>query len=113
MDAISADPSLPGGRQVIAFDRPPFGLTQRPLHWDSATWDPYTCEGGARLAAGLLEALGVRSAVVVGHSMGAVVAMELLKMCVSALCLRTHPGTICLPGCRPCRVAADTTLLRS
>ena len=80
MQGISGEPSLRGGRRVIAFDRPPFGLTERPLQWDSSAWDPYTCEGGAQLAAGLLEALGVRSAVVVGHSMGAVVAMELLKL---------------------------------
>lgn len=79
MSGISEDASLPSGRRVIAFDRPPFGLTERPLQWDTSDWNPYTCEGGARLAAGLLEALGIQSAVIIGHSMGAVVAMELLK----------------------------------
>lgn len=78
MDGVSQDSSLPAGRRVIAFDRPPFGLTERPLQWDGRT-DPYTCEGGAQLAAGLLDALGIESAIVCGHSMGAVVAMELLK----------------------------------
>lgn len=78
MDGVSENTTLPLGRRVIAFDRPPFGLSERPLQWDGTT-DPYTCEGGAALAAGLLDALGVESAVVIGHSMGAVVAMELLK----------------------------------
>ena len=31
------------GARVIAFDRPPFGLTQRPLVWEGAEEDnPYT-----------------------------------------------------------------------
>ena len=31
------------GARVIAFDRPPFGLTQRPLAWEGAEEDnPYT-----------------------------------------------------------------------
>ena len=68
------------GCHVIAFDRPPFGLSQRPLTWEPGH-EPYSSEGGARLAAGLLDALGVRSAVVVGHSMGATVSVELLKQC--------------------------------
>ena len=68
------------GCHVIAFDRPPFGLSQRPLTWEEGR-DPYSSEGGARLAAGLLDALGVKSAVIVGHSMGATVSVELLKQC--------------------------------
>lgn len=40
MQGISEDPSLAGGRRVIAFDRPPFGLTERPLQWDTSAWDP-------------------------------------------------------------------------
>ena len=72
------------GCHVIAFDRPPFGLSQRPLQWAEGR-DPYTTEGGARLAAGLLDALGVKSAVVVGHSMGATVSVELLKQCAPQL----------------------------
>jgi len=76
------------GCHVIAFDRPPFGLSQRPLHWAEGR-DPYSSEGGARLAAGLLDALGVRSAVIVGHSMGATVSVELLKQCASDSTLRS------------------------
>lgn len=68
-------------RTVIAFDRPPFGLTQRPLTWEGgAEADPYSCKGGARLAGQLLDALGIETAVLCGHSMGAAVAMEMLRM---------------------------------
>lgn len=40
MQGISEDASLPSGRRVIAFDRPPFGLTERPLQWDTSDWNP-------------------------------------------------------------------------
>ena len=34
------------GRMVVAFDRPPFGLTERPLSWEGGSdADPYTCKG--------------------------------------------------------------------
>ena len=79
LSEVSVSDDYPGCH-VIAFDRPPFGLSQRPLHWAEGR-DPYSSEGGARLAAGLLDALGVRSAVIVGHSMGATVSVELLKQC--------------------------------
>ena len=71
--------AFPGCR-VVAFDRPPFGLSERPLQWEAGL-EPYSCAGGARLAAGLLDALGIPSALLVGHSMGAPVSMELLKLC--------------------------------
>ena len=31
-----------GGCRVIAFDRPPFGLSQRPLTWQGEESNPYT-----------------------------------------------------------------------
>ncbi|KAK9821989.1 hypothetical protein WJX81_003986 [Elliptochloris bilobata] len=66
--------------RVIAFDRPPFGISQRPLSWEGEEADnPYTSQGAARLALGLLDALGIEKAVVVGHSAGALVTMELFK----------------------------------
>ena len=47
--------------------------------WHSIGPRQYVLQGGARLAAGLLEALGVEEAVVVGHSAGAVTAVELYR----------------------------------
>lgn len=51
MEGISdSEPGQPG-RTVIAFDRPPFGLTERPLTWEGgADADPYTCKGGLSLS---------------------------------------------------------------
>lgn len=42
---------------MIAFDRPPFGLAQRPLEWGPGQrlqYNPYALDGSARLAAGAL-----------------------------------------------------------
>ncbi|KAG2438239.1 hypothetical protein HYH02_010940 [Chlamydomonas schloesseri] len=47
-----------GGCDVVAYDRPPYGLSSRPLGgWaeGDAEANPYTLAGGARLAAELLE----------------------------------------------------------
>jgi hypothetical protein len=54
---------------VIAFDRPAFGLTERPLpgDWDGET--PYSPEAQADLTVALLDELGLERAVLVGHSM--------------------------------------------
>lgn len=67
-------------RQVVAFDRPSAGLTQRPLpgEWDSADYargSPYSAEAQADLAVGLLDALGLQDAVLVGHSAGGTIAL--------------------------------------
>jgi pimeloyl-ACP methyl ester carboxylesterase len=95
-------PIAEAGCRVVAFDWPPFGLSQRPLAWDGGdSGNPYTLPGTARLAHGLLRALAIDRAVVVGHSMGAVVAMELWKRCAGrALPLRLaglNPHT--MPTC--------------
>lgn len=71
------------GCRVLAFDRPPYGLAERPLSWGAAgqalQFNPYTTEGSARLTLGLLDALGVGPVVAVGHSAGAIVCMELAQ----------------------------------
>eukprot|EP00899_Mesostigma_viride_P000748 jgi/Mesvir1/10674/Mv13766-RA.1 len=77
------------GIPVVAFDRPPFGLSARPL--DQGT-TPYTDEFGARLALELLDHLGVKKAIIVGHSLGAGVAIRLAQMAprrTHAMCLLT------------------------
>ncbi|MDI9609555.1 MAG: alpha/beta hydrolase [Candidatus Verstraetearchaeota archaeon] len=60
---------------VIAFDRPAFGFTERPI---LDTWggpNPYTNEFAADLAVGLMDELGVDKAILVGHSAGGAVAI--------------------------------------
>lgn len=60
--------------RVIAFDRPGFGYSARPR---STLW---TADRQARLLRHALRELGVESAIVVGHSLGAQVALA-LGMC--------------------------------
>ncbi len=55
---------------VIAFDRPGFGLTSRPLPGDWQGENPYSREAQAKLTVALLDALGRERAVLVGHSAG-------------------------------------------
>jgi pimeloyl-ACP methyl ester carboxylesterase len=57
--------------RVIAFDRPGYGHTSRP---DNKSWTP---ENQAALIAEALGKLGIREAVVVGHSWGTLVALAL------------------------------------
>ena len=72
-------PLLADERQVVAFDRPAFGLTSRPApgEWDPADWPaggPYGPETQVELTMAVLDWLGVERAVLVGHSMGGAVA---------------------------------------
>lgn len=57
---------------VVAFDRPGFGLTSRPMTWTGA--DPYSPEYQAELTVKLMDRLGIRRAVLVGHSAGGTIA---------------------------------------
>ena len=57
---------------VVAFDRPAFGLTERPLDWTGP--DPYATETQADLTVKMMDELGIRRAVLVGHSAGGTVA---------------------------------------
>lgn len=66
-----ADP-LSEQMPVVAFDRPGFGLTERPLDWNGP--DPYAPETQADLTVKLMDRLGIRRAVLVGHSAGGTVA---------------------------------------
>lgn len=60
--------------RVIAFDRPAFGLTERPLTWEGA--NPYAPESQTALVLGMMDALGVERAILVGNSAGGTVAMQ-------------------------------------
>lgn len=57
---------------VIAYDRPAFGLTERPLAWEGA--NPYTQESNINLLLGLLDAEGIDRAILVGNSSGGTLA---------------------------------------
>jgi pimeloyl-ACP methyl ester carboxylesterase len=69
--------------RVIAFDRPAFGLTERPLAWEGP--NPYSPDAQVDLVIGLLDHFGVDQAILVGNSAGGSVAMQ------TAL---THPGRV-------------------
>lgn len=60
---------------VIAFDRPGFGLTERPLPGDWTGQSPYSPEAQVELTVGLMDALGVEQAILVGNSAGGTIAM--------------------------------------
>jgi len=65
-----------GGR-VIAFDRPPFGLSERPTKWKGGlSKSPYSASMGVNLTTALTRALGLGKYVLVGHSAGAPIAAE-------------------------------------
>lgn len=61
---------------VIAFDRPAFGLTKRPLPGSWTGDSPYSNASAVKLTIGLMDALGVRDAILVGHSTGAAIAIQ-------------------------------------
>jgi pimeloyl-ACP methyl ester carboxylesterase len=60
--------------RVIAFDRPAFGLTERPLEWEGQ--NPYSPEAQVELVTGLLDHFGVEEAILVGNSAGGTIAMQ-------------------------------------
>ncbi len=61
--------------KVIAFDRPAFGLTERPLH---GSWqeNPYTPQAQVKLLLGLMDSLGIDKAILVGNSAGGALAAQ-------------------------------------
>lgn len=59
--------------RVIAYDRPAFGLTERPMPEDWVE-NPYGMKANIELLRGLMDALGVEKAVLVGNSAGGGVA---------------------------------------
>lgn len=67
-------PSLAKMGTVIAYDRPAFGLTERPLTWEGES--PYGPQAQVDLLIGLLDALNVQQAILVGNSAGGTVALQ-------------------------------------
>jgi len=60
---------------VIAFDRPAFGLTERPLPGQWMGESPYGAEAQVELTVGLLDELGVERAILMGNSAGGTIAL--------------------------------------
>lgn len=63
---------------VVAFDRPAFGLTERPMRGteDWPGYNPYSYTSQPQLVLGLMDALGFESAILVGNSAGGAVAVQ-------------------------------------
>lgn len=59
---------------VLAYDRPAFGLSERPQSWEGP--NPYAPDSQADILFSLLDELGYEDAVLVGHSAGARVAVD-------------------------------------
>ncbi len=59
---------------VIAYDRPAFGLTERPMSWSGE--NPYSSQGNVDLLLGLLDHYKVQKAILVGNSAGGTVSMQ-------------------------------------
>lgn len=60
---------------VVAYDRPAFGLTERPLTWEEDA-NPYTPEAQVELVVGLIDVLRLNSVILVGNSAGGAVAVQ-------------------------------------
>jgi pimeloyl-ACP methyl ester carboxylesterase len=60
---------------VIAFDRPAFGLTERPLPGQWQGENPYSTEAQVSLTLVLMDKLGASRAILIGNSAGGTIAM--------------------------------------
>lgn len=63
-----------GDYTVYAYDRPAFGLTERPIEWEGD--NPYSRAASVAQLLALMNAWGVEQAILVGNSAGGGVAME-------------------------------------
>jgi pimeloyl-ACP methyl ester carboxylesterase len=58
---------------VIAYDRPAFGLTERPLEWQGES--PYAPQAQAEMVIALMDKLNIEKAILVGNSAGGTISM--------------------------------------
>jgi pimeloyl-ACP methyl ester carboxylesterase len=62
--------------RVVAYDRPAFGLTSRPMHGEWQGENPYPNPAQARMLLALMDELGIQRAVLVGNSAGGAIALQ-------------------------------------
>ncbi len=80
-----AIPVLSINHTVMAFDRPGFGLTERPRRGEWGESNPYGPEAQAELTFAMMDHAGIDRAVLVGHSAGGTIAL---------LCALTRPERV-------------------
>jgi pimeloyl-ACP methyl ester carboxylesterase len=61
--------------RVVAYDRPAFGLTSRPMPGEWQGENPYPAEAQAKMLLALMDELAIRQAVLVGNSAGGAIAL--------------------------------------
>jgi pimeloyl-ACP methyl ester carboxylesterase len=61
---------------VYAYDRPGFGLTERPISGDWEGVNPYSLTGQVKMLLDFMDQKGIRKAVLVGNSAGGTVATQ-------------------------------------
>ncbi|MFN8383093.1 MAG: alpha/beta hydrolase [Anaerolineales bacterium] len=59
---------------VLAYDRPAFGLTERPLKWEGES--PYSPQSQVNIVIGLMDKLGIEKAVLIGNSAGGTISIQ-------------------------------------
>ena len=62
-------------RLVVAYDRPGFGLTERPMPPFPGDFNPYSQSAQVDLLLGLMDTLGIERAVLVGNSAGGTISL--------------------------------------
>lgn len=61
---------------VVAYDRPAFGLTERPMPGGWQGESPYGAQANLELLFGLMDELGIQQAILIGHSAGGRLAVQ-------------------------------------
>ena len=70
-------PALAENGRVFAYDRPPFGLSQKLVRGDWQGPNPYTDEAAIAQLLAFMDALDIGQAVLVGNSAGGTLAMKM------------------------------------
>lgn len=60
---------------VIAYDRPAFGLTERPMTWEKD--NPYGPQAQVEMVRGLMDVLQIEKAILVGNSAGGTISAQI------------------------------------